>query len=564
MLRGLFVGMLGGGLVMAALLMALSLLAPLPRVAAPVADERGRTVPLASTPQRAVVPQEPSNIVERPAAPSGAAEVAAPRPSLPLSSGSQTARLDAPRAAEATQPAAQTPPAQTTSVRPQVPTTTGAAPSPAPTAAPSTRETAVAAVPPASSAPRETAPARRIAGASQEVTRAPQALFVPAAPDGQAGNALTAISAVAPTPMPARPGRPRSELRLSNLLTDPGPVPPEEMLVRGPSTAEAGQGTARQPQTDPFASSPLGGSDFVSSLAGSRLLEGTMLDGALAPSQGGIGQDQLAAAPLPAPDVPSQSRDAPMVGSPVLPLTERSGVRPLTERRPTLPLPSVGAGTDQGGPSVVPAWRRNAVAAIRSTGPVLSVMVIDDGISQRERRLFINRALPVTVVVDLEQLNAPRMIAEYKAAGFEVMLLPAEGMTAQEALAAYPGSIGLLMPSLSQRRVEALRASGHAVVLRPGGLDGGLRDFLQTGLPGLRIYRDIDAGRERAPVIARYLTRAGFEAARSNGEVILGRMRADTLDALAGYIASDASASAPVAPVSRLMALEMARLAGEG
>jgi hypothetical protein len=262
-------------------------------------------------------------------------------------------------------------------------------------------------------------------------------------------------------------------------------------------------------------------------------------------------------APEPDPEAPPAitvlpdraDESTPSIGDRVVPLTEREAAIPLTDRDVAAPPAQV---------SPLPAWMRFASRAETPPGAVLSVVLLDPGVSAQARDAFIALGLPVTVALDTSELDPAPALSAYRASGVEVLLIPGPA-GAEATLAAYPEALGLLEGDDGPPRAGALAVDGHGLVLQPDGLNGAVQDMAREGLPALRIFRQIDAQQERPEVIVRYLSRAAFEAAQTGGVVMLGTILPDTLEALEMFRDSPDDRGVILAPVSvqmrRLMSM---------
>ena len=205
--------------------------------------------------------------------------------------------------------------------------------------------------------------------------------------------------------------------------------------------------------------------------------------------------------------------------------------------------------------------------------PLLSIVLVDDPAFDLEREALTGIDLPLTVALDPARSDAARVAAFYRAAGHEVVALadavPVDA-TAQDvevAAAALRRALPQAVAVLDRAQdgptkdraalsalLPALAEAGMGLLLPPGGLGTGGRTARRAGVPAVTLYRVLDAGGERAPVIARYLDRAAFEAARDGAVVVLGSATAQTVAGLRDWRAGEGAGRVAVAPLSAVLA----------
>ncbi|MDO9525509.1 MAG: divergent polysaccharide deacetylase family protein [Gemmobacter sp.] len=206
--------------------------------------------------------------------------------------------------------------------------------------------------------------------------------------------------------------------------------------------------------------------------------------------------------------------------------------------------------------------------------PLMSIILIDAGASDALRATLAPGEFPVTLALDPEIPRAAEIAATWRAAGQEVLLLgsglPARGTAsdfevALESLAqTFPGSLGMIdAPNggfqADRRRsadlVPALAARGMGLVTWDRGLNSANQIALRDELPTTLVYRELDADGENASTIGRYLDRAAFRAAQEGQVVVVGRMRAETVQAILDWAAGGRVDTVAPAPVSAVLAL---------
>jgi hypothetical protein len=162
-------------------------------------------------------------------------------------------------------------------------------------------------------------------------------------------------------------------------------------------------------------------------------------------------------------------------------------------------------------------------------------------------------------------------MATWRAAGVEVLALSTLPPNAQPvdvevflgaSLDALPEAVAVLDPGeggLHDRNATAamalsrLAAQGLGAVLPSQGL-GGAEQAQALGVPAAEFLRDLDGDGQDAGAIRRQLDDAARRAGQEGGVVLLGRLRPETLDALAEWSGERRAQEVTVAPVSALLA----------
>jgi len=176
------------------------------------------------------------------------------------------------------------------------------------------------------------------------------------------------------------------------------------------------------------------------------------------------------------------------------------------------------------------------------SAPLYSVVLIDPGTKAGglDPATLKTIGFPLTIAIDPNRMEAALDAATYRAAGFEVAILVSalpEGATAQDlevAVEAWrqviPEAVAVVEPPkpvlqtnrvLSQTLVKILAREGLGLITQAGGLNAADQLAAKEGVPHARIWRVIDDGREKAPVIERMLGRAGFEASKDGAVAVM-------------------------------------------
>ena len=205
--------------------------------------------------------------------------------------------------------------------------------------------------------------------------------------------------------------------------------------------------------------------------------------------------------------------------------------------------------------------------------PRVAVILVDDGSLDGAAAAVAELPVPVTVAVDPTLPDAGTRMAAYRAAGIEVLALarlpegaaPTDVAVVIEAtFAALPETVGLLDAGEGQLQVSAdladvamsdLSDTGRGVVTVSQGLNTALRAADRAGVPGALVYRDLDGEGQDATVIRRFLDQAAFRARQTGEVVLMGRVRPDTLSALALWGQSDRADQVALAPITAIWRL---------
>ncbi|WP_417807467.1 divergent polysaccharide deacetylase family protein [Thioclava sp.] len=199
-----------------------------------------------------------------------------------------------------------------------------------------------------------------------------------------------------------------------------------------------------------------------------------------------------------------------------------------------------------------------------------SVVLIDPGTAAGGLDVDTIAALdfPVTIAIDPTRSDAAQDAQTLRAAGHEVAILAADlpsDATPEDlevALEAWrqviPEAVAVVerpkpvfqnTRKLARQMVSTLGREGMGLVTQDRGFDSANQIASSVGLPRAKVWRVLDGNREKAPVIERMLSRAGFEADRGGKIVVMMSAWPETVSALTGW-ASDAAAKYDLAPVS--------------
>lgn len=430
-------------------------------------------------------------------------------------------------------------------------------PAPGPAPMPEAR----AAAPEAPAEPDAPADAPAAPAADTEVAAlgsaaAPQALDRPEAEDG-------ALPAAEPAPAPPAPAPPAAPAPDAEAAPAPEEPAAEATAPAQPDMPEA------PPQAPPAPASE------APALPGT----GTALP-ALPPAL------PPAAEPGPAPVPPVVQSIAPL--EPAAPVILRPGTQPspgfsgaagVRINRPgsAEPAPATAPDLQEQEPSdPLPALVAHAAPFMAPPGaPLLAVLLMQSADSPViPAELLADLPFPVTIAIDPTLPDAAATAELYRAAGQEVAILAAlpPGAQPQDIETAWqeyrrllPEAVAVVdLPDaavqndrvLATQLVELTSAAGQGLLIWNRGLAPAAQLADAAGVPEARIYRDLDAGGESAPVIGRYLDRAAFEASRTGAVVVAGSTRSETLAALLDWALAQ-SRAVTLAPVSAVLMRDM-------
>lgn len=207
--------------------------------------------------------------------------------------------------------------------------------------------------------------------------------------------------------------------------------------------------------------------------------------------------------------------------------------------------------------------------------PLMSIVLLDTGVDLTGGPVGLaalqSFPYPLSFAVDASLSDAGARMAEYRAQGFEVMALLdlPQGATAGDAevtlsaaLDAVPEVVGVIegvgtgiqeSRDASDQITEALKASGHGLVLQSKGLNTAQKLALREGVPTGLIFRDFDSAGQTPSVIRRFLDQAAFRAGQEGGVIMVGRVRPDTISALLLWGLADRAERVALAPISAVL-----------
>lgn len=378
-----------------------------------------------------------------------------------------------------------------------------------------------------------------VASESPEVPQAPQ----------------VEVTAAAEAPDTVTPAPPGEEIIIAEAA--PAPPVPNETVVEAPqiSTDVAAPPAPSEPATDVAEAAEPEASDATPTT------ENTNAE----------------AQPAAAPRISLQSEQGGSFGQRVGTFGDRA--RNVETNR----LPTISNGADdtaQAEPAAVtevdpdapPLTRFAAAWENPEARPIMSILLIDDGAGLIEPELMGSFPYPVTVAVKATDPNAADRVAQHRAFGFEVLALadlprqaaPSDIEVGLEAsLANVPEATGVLVfgdvPGGRQgtaQIIEKLGQSGYGLVTASSGLNMTEQLADSTGFPAANIFDDLDGDGQTATVMRRFLDNAAFRAGQGQDVIMLGRMRPETISVLIEWGQSDRANRVALVPVSAVLTAE--------
>ncbi|MCC5989281.1 MAG: divergent polysaccharide deacetylase family protein [Pararhodobacter sp.] len=225
----------------------------------------------------------------------------------------------------------------------------------------------------------------------------------------------------------------------------------------------------------------------------------------------------------------------------------------------------------------LPAYLRFAAPYENDTGlPLMTLLIFDTQADAGAEQALLALDIPVSIVLDPADDDAPRRAALYRDAGHEIVLLAAglpAGATASDIEvtfvgwhAALPEVVAVMDPPdgvlrgnvmLARNVMPVLSEAGRGLILQGGGL-GGLRQAASAeGVPSASVFRSIDDDDESRHTIRRYLDRAVFEAQQQGRVVVAGRAaHEETMAAIGLWRREGRAGEVSLAPVSAALQVQ--------
>ncbi len=422
--------------------------------------------------------------------------------------------------------------------------------------APADGTTEIAALPETGSAPAGAA-----SDTAPQVTGQTQAPEVPTAPEETTRPPLPWETDTEDTAIDEAPEAPR----LPGVTDEPSLPPVGSAAPEAPEVAEA-----PEPDTD----------DAVSAAIEEALAEA----GAAEPDDAGAIEEAEteqadALQPADTPSAPDTESAGASSGSGNLPVVRRFGDNTPVEEDAEAPVDEADATPEEqdidtaADPEAdeVPSAALQAYATEFEAPeglPLMSIVLVHQGDAVLQSDVL--EVLPpyVGFAVDASLASASDIARAYRAAGREVVMIPALPMGAapqdiEQALAAnfdlVPEAVAVMDVSGSsfqsdraavEQVVDVVSASGHGLITFPRGLNTAHQAAQRAGVPTGLIFRNLDGGSETQEQIRRSLDRAAFRARQDEAVILVGTTGATTLSALTEWLLGNRATSVAIAPVS--------------
>ncbi len=431
---------------------------------------------------------------------------------------------------------------------------------------------------PAGTAPTVPSPARDAAPAPDTTpsdvpetsTDAPPPIMPPAPGGGSAASdigdadaSVTSGRSSAPTTpdIEARPGAPAN---LSPSVALPGMAEPDKNGT--------GLGRVPAPVTAPTAPSTQDDGEGADPLQPAPTPPAVAPEPEPAPDEGPADEDLTDSTPEIPTDAPPGALRIPVPGGEIAKPDVQVGQ-----------LPTVGGGSASGADAVISepeagaaklgALARYAVPFMpKGEKPLFAVILIEAAEGGLDRASLTTFSFPVTFALDPARAGASQAARAFRQAGFEVVSLAGDlpqGATPQDVevnLAAWQravpqavavmdpaeGGFGTSRPPL-RTLMDVLKQAGQGVISYDSGLNTIEQLAEAADVPSALVFRRLDARRENAATIRRYLDRAAFKAARDGHVVMVGHTYPETVTALFQWMLEGKGAEVTMAPISAIL-----------
>ncbi|ROT95863.1 divergent polysaccharide deacetylase family protein [Histidinibacterium lentulum] len=417
-------------------------------------------------------------------------------------------------------------------------------------------------------------------------------------PEAEADPAPARASAAAPEEPAAGDGAPEPETDpLAEPVVQPDPAAPQEPAdVAGPATAPDASGDPvplRQEATAPDAPASGDAAPTAETAPTARPVEAEepaapqspeatdRAELAAPPERGAVAADPGTPPAAPqaeaAPSVSTESAAPPDAGEEAavsrFALSAESG-----GGLPGRPATTPGASAEDAPVAAMAEEALDAGALARfgteferDGRPLLAVVLIDAGALPGGAAALGGLPIPVTIVVDPTRPDAAAAAESYRAAGLEVGLLSPvpRNATPQDvevalaaARAAVPEAVVLVDagdgglagdPQAMARAVVTLEEAGMGLVTVSSGFNAGLRAAEAAGVPAALFSRVLDRDAGDAAAVRRALDQAAFRARQDGGAAVMARLTPDTLSALILWGTAAREGQVQPAPVSALL-----------
>ncbi|MGR3513701.1 MAG: divergent polysaccharide deacetylase family protein [Paracoccaceae bacterium] len=200
--------------------------------------------------------------------------------------------------------------------------------------------------------------------------------------------------------------------------------------------------------------------------------------------------------------------------------------------------------------------------------PLLSIVLVHQGPEALSAELLDILPPNVGFAVNASTSGAADIARTYRAAGREVVMIPAlpEGAAPQDIEQALGANFDLVPEAVAvmdvsgssfqsdrnavDQVVDVVSASGHGLITFPRGLNPAHQAAQRVGVPTGLIFRNLDGASEDQETIRRSLDRAAFRARQEDGVILVGTTGSTMLSALTEWVLGNRAASVAIAPIS--------------
>ncbi|MGB5556639.1 MAG: divergent polysaccharide deacetylase family protein [Paracoccaceae bacterium] len=247
-------------------------------------------------------------------------------------------------------------------------------------------------------------------------------------------------------------------------------------------------------------------------------------------------------------------------------------------------LPTIGGQTEAAVPGAEPApvgapagpaiTRFAATFENPENRPVMAILLIDEGGARSSVSDMEAFPFPVSYVVDAARPDASEAMADYRAAGREVVAMtplpdgaaPKDVEVSFETYLARMPEVVAVMDTRdaafqSGRQVaaqvaEILAANGMGMITYSKGLNAATQIAGRDGVPAKLVFREFDNDGQDGAAIQRFLDQAAFKAGQQTGVILVGHNRPETVAALLEWGLGNRAATVALAPVSAALLAE--------
>ncbi len=401
----------------------------------------------------------------------------------------------------------------------------------------------------------------------------------------KAPDALTAVAPLAPVP-----SADRLPVAAAPAETRPVPALPDTLATLSPDLAPAAPAAPAAPPRIETGTAPAPAAPPVAETAPPVLAE--TVPAPVEPS----GQDPLPGllveadppvidAPPASPQEPEPrilTEDAPLADENAATLDASPRLSGEVDGVVTGRLPRIGDTVDPTAVTGDPASPGDATPLVRfarafenpDQKPVFSIILIDSGAADLDRKSLAELPFPVSFAIDPLDPAAADHAAIYRAAGQEVLMLATgipKGATASDLEVSFaalserlPEAVAVLEQvdpvfqdnrPLATQIVPILAAQGRGLVTWDAGLNAADQVARREGLPSVMAFRSLDSAQESVETVRRYLDRAAFRAAQEGRVVVIGQTRPETIQALIAWGLEGRSATIILAPITAALSV---------